>query len=84
MLIDFLGIWFVPVLAVLALVPTFIIIFHPRRPRMKNASAIEELREFKKRAPIAGQITWMLYWSLYAFFILLASDRLLRWLRCAV
>jgi hypothetical protein len=79
MLIDLLGIWFVVVLAVLALVPTLIIVFHPRMPRMKNATPIEELREFKIRAPIAGRITWVLFWSLYGLFTLLAVDSFLRW-----
>ena len=79
MLIDLLGIWFVPVLAVLGLVPTLIVVFHPRMPRMKNATPIEELREFKNRAPIAGRITWVFYWSLFGFFILLVVERFLRW-----
>jgi hypothetical protein len=79
MLTDLLGIWFVPVLAVLGLVPTLIVVFHPRMPRMKNASPIEELREFKNRAPIAGQITWVFYWSLLGFFVLLVVERFLRW-----
>lgn len=79
MLTDFLGIWFVPVLAVLVLVPTFIVIFHPRIPKMRNASPVEELREFKKHAPVAGRITWVFYWCLFGFFILLVVEIFLGW-----